>query len=238
MRRSIAVLCALLMAAASAVGLSVWLNSRIPALESLTVVEGRVLQPARPCRGARYQTFDLILLVGEQYRTLVLSCDERLRSAAVGGAQVALRLQAEESGPPRWRAWVANVDGKEVVPYHSKRPWPLLEQNIVFFAVHAICCLATLASAAALLWVALQWWRGRFLWLRGIEHLGPGARLRYARNRAGLSVIAAVWSIAGAVVILQLGYPISAWPEVLSGAAVIVVCGFHLVDSKYRIKRR
>lgn len=125
MRRSTLVFCALLLAAASVVVLKSWVDSRIPVLETLTVVEGRVLQPARPCRGARHQTFDLVVLVGDQYRPLILSCDEKLRAAAVGGTQVSLRLQAEESGPPRWRAWMASVDGREVVQYSSTRPWSL-----------------------------------------------------------------------------------------------------------------
>jgi hypothetical protein len=148
MRRSTPVLFAVLMAAVSAVGLNLWLNSRIPPLESLTVVEGRVLQPAGACRGARYQTFVLTLLVGDQYRSLVLSCDERLRTAAVGGTQVVLRLQAEESGPSRWHAWMAGVDGREVIQYSSTRPLSLFDLGafVVFILMYLPIALAVAAA--------------------------------------------------------------------------------------------
>lgn len=135
-RRSVAVLCVLLMAAASVAGLKRWQDSRIPALESLSVVEGRVLQPARPCRGVKMQVFDLIVLVGQEYRTLVLSCDRRLFTSAVGGTNVVLGLQAEKSGPPRWRVWMASVDGLEVIPYFSVQPWSPL--HLVAFLIFAL----------------------------------------------------------------------------------------------------
>lgn len=82
------------------------------------------------------QTFDLIVLVGGEYRTLVLSCDHRLLTSAVGGTNVVLRLQAEESGPPRWRVRMASVDGNEVIPYSSIQPWSLV--HVAAFVVFAL----------------------------------------------------------------------------------------------------
>lgn len=133
---AVGLLCVLVLAALSALGVSAWLDSRVPPLESLTLVQGRVLQPSRPCRGARHPTFDLVLYAGERYQSLTIACDERLRTAAVGGTQVVLRLQAEEAGPPRWRARMAKVDGREVVPYASDRPDLELRAFVVFTLVY------------------------------------------------------------------------------------------------------
>lgn len=148
MRRSSAVLCALVLAVISSISLRYWLNSLIPPLDSLTLVQGRVLQPARPCIGpAKYATFSLVLLVGDHYQPFVLSCDERVRAAAVGGTQVVLGLAPAPSGPSRWRVWTATVDGKEVRKYASERPWSYFE--LASFAVFSVMYLILAGAVTA-----------------------------------------------------------------------------------------
>lgn len=113
-----------------------------------------------------------------------------------------------------------------------------MKASAVFVAMHAVLCLASLSAAAAMLWVAAELRKGRFRWkVPGIERLSPTARLSFARYRAAVLLLAAIWLIAGALGILRLGLVISAWSAVLSVAAAIVLCGYAFAARKHGVKR-
>jgi hypothetical protein len=126
-----------------------------PAFDSLTHVQGRVVQASPACAGggrSRPSSFTLSLRMGGAQKALRLLCNDELRSAAVDGSQVELWLQSANWREPgdSSEIWAAAVDGRDVVRYddavdfHNRRPQRLRTAYTVAFAIEFVMVFALL----------------------------------------------------------------------------------------------
>jgi hypothetical protein len=116
MRLVASAFCALLITALCVAGMR-WLEaSEAQGDGKLTVLKGRVATPATPCRGtARSSTFMLMIDVAGTYQSYRFVCDEVVRMAAVGGAEVVFGAEAVSRGnQDAWLVRTAKVDGRNL----------------------------------------------------------------------------------------------------------------------------
>lgn len=147
MRRILLTLCAALLVAGTLWPLQSWFAAFAPAPETLSWVEGRVMQASGACTGPRGGHFVLSLAQGDRVRDVRLACDERFRSAAVGGTQVRLGLSYHNGPSPH--ILNATVDGRTVVYYQRERT-----QRRILYAQAGLAAILFGVYLAALLRVA------------------------------------------------------------------------------------